>query len=154
MAGVVSYLGSELYVTGVDATAPTEADKIKYWRSVSGIGSFEKEPIEGEVCDGDGFSFWTTGKRSQKETVVDIHYMDKNSITKLNELALAKAEDEQCKIWFKPTALIGWDETEAFCSLAIITSKDAREANASQAQGASYVFKKSGAPITWDGTLG
>lgn len=152
--GTVSYIGSELYVTALNADKPTEADKIKYWRSVSGTGDFSKEALEAEVTDGDGFSFWTTGKRAQKETVVDVHYIDKAGIAILDQYAVASGEDEVCKIWFKPTNLIGDDEVRGFCSTAIIVDKSERTADTSNTQGASYTFKKSGKPLTWDGTLG
>ena len=154
MASLASYLGSEFYVTGPDAEKPTEADKIKYWREASNIGSGTKSTIEGEVVDGDGYSFFTTGKRAQKSTVLDIHYMDQASIKKLDVLYKAKGEDEVCKIWCKPTDILGWDNTEAFSSLAIVTDKTVRNVNGSNAQGASYEFLKSGAPLDWDGTLG
>lgn len=153
MKSFASYLGSEFYLTGADAEKPTEADKIKYWRDISNIGSGTKSSIEGEVTDGDGYSLYTTGKRSQKPTVIDIHYSDQASIKKLDQYFNAKGEAEVCKIWFKPIEILGWDDTECFCSYAIITDKTTRTANGSTAQGASYEFLKSGAPIDWDGTL-
>ena len=152
--GTVSYLGSELYVTSIDAEKPTEADKISYWRSVSGIRGITKEAIEAECTDGDGYSFWTTGKRAQQETVVDVNYIDKNGIAILDEFAEASGQDEVCKIWFKPTNLIGDETIRGFCSTAIITDRAERTADSSTAQGASYTFKKSGKPLKWDGLVG
>lgn len=154
MASLAGYLGSEFYVTGVDAEKPTEADKIKYWREASNLGSGTKSTIEGEVVDGDGYSFFTTGKRTQKSTVLDIHKMDQASIKKLDTLFNASGVDEVCKVWFKPTDILDWDEVETFCSMAMITDRTERTANSSNAQGVSYEFTKSGPPIEWDGTLG
>ena len=154
MASLASYLGMDFYVTGPDAEKPTEADKIKYWREASNLGSGSKALIEGEVVDGDGYSFFTTGKRSQKSTVLDIHKIDQASIKKLNTLFKAMGANEVCKIWSKSKEILGWDEAETFCSMAIITDRTERTANSSNAQGASYEFAKSGAPIEWDGTVG
>lgn len=151
MASLASYLGSELYVTDASAEKPKTSDKIKYWESVTGMGSFSKDLIEGEVCDGDGYSYFTTGKRQQEQTVITVHRMDEASITKLDTFARAIGSGENCKIWFKPTAITGM-ETRAFCANAIISAVAENDANTSNKQGAQYTFAKSGALKEWDGT--
>lgn len=149
-----SYLGTELYVTAYNAEKPTAEDKISYWRSMTNLFSFSKEEIELEFVDGNGYSDWTTGKRNQEDTEVDVHKIDMEGIKKLDEFALADPSSERCKIWAKPAPLIGDDTSEGYVSEAIITRRKERDTNTSNGQGASYVFKKCGKPQTWDGTLG
>lgn len=154
MAHGSSYIGTDLYFTAYDAEKPTEADKINRWRSASNLFSFRKAEIELECTDGDGASDWTTGKRTQEDTILDVHNIDTASIEKLDNFALASAREERLKMWAKPAPLIGEETSKAFVTDAIITARIERDANGSNGQGVTYTIKKPGMPTKWDGILG